>query len=206
MRTLLFFAGLIALARPAVADAPVCDGIWRHVTVPGATCIDGSDTGFDYICQAGARGPLVIFFDGGGACWDGDSCDCRPCQAGDARPECAGAPVGGCVSGTYSWANATYALSGMDGKSGFRGEGTPFHGYTMFDGAYTAFGEAWNYADIAYCTGDVHSGRTAAVHTTTQNRQGYACAADADCLDPLTAAPGPAGSCQAGLCRDVTYT
>src|SRR5262249_19412294 len=71
---------LLCLARLAHAEpAPICDGVFHYVPVPGVVCGDGSPGGYEYVCQphVGRRGPLAIWFDGGGACWDADSCDCQ---------------------------------------------------------------------------------------------------------------------------------
>src|SRR5262245_48257413 len=54
-----------------------CDGQWHFVSVTGTQCLDGSSTGFEYKCRTGsASSPLVIYLDGGGACWDGTTCHC----------------------------------------------------------------------------------------------------------------------------------
>src|SRR3974390_1610295 len=65
----------------------VCDGIFHWVDVPGNVNVDGSMTGFEYLCQTGsADGPLLIYLGGGGVCWSGDTCDCQP----NALGECTG--------------------------------------------------------------------------------------------------------------------
>src|SRR5262249_50471994 len=43
------------------------------VPVSGAVCLDGSGTGFEIMFRSGAS-DLLIFMEGGGACWDGDTC------------------------------------------------------------------------------------------------------------------------------------
>src|SRR5207248_357041 len=79
---------LILAASAADAQTAKCDGIFHWVDVPGSECLDGTQTGFQYLCQTGSpSGPLLVNIDGGGACWDGPSCDCQPdasgaCQGG----------------------------------------------------------------------------------------------------------------------------
>lgn len=66
--------------KTAITATPVCDGVFHWVNVPGMTCIDGSATGYEYLCPVGntATSPLLLFQWGNGACIDGDSCDCQP--------------------------------------------------------------------------------------------------------------------------------
>src|SRR5438876_4574074 len=64
-----------------------CDGLWHWVYVEGAVCGDGSQTGFQYICRTGSTaGPLLVYLEGGGACFGGDTCNCPggDCGAGSA--------------------------------------------------------------------------------------------------------------------------
>src|SRR5436190_8564371 len=63
---------------------------------PGAVAGDGSATGVDMLRRSnGSRdGPLFIFFDGGGLCWDADLCDCQ-----------LDAASGHCTSGTLDHAS-----------------------------------------------------------------------------------------------------
>jgi hypothetical protein len=57
------------LGEPIVADP----GVWTWVDVPEALCMDGSSTGFGINIQPGAD-RLMIFMEGGGACFDAPSC------------------------------------------------------------------------------------------------------------------------------------
>ena len=80
---LVFNALLLTMVLlPTTANAQngaVCDGIFHWVYVTGAENLDGSETGFEYICQTGSStGPLLFYVNAGGACWTGDSCDCQP--------------------------------------------------------------------------------------------------------------------------------
>ena len=46
---------------------------WEWVEVPGATCNDGSPTGFG-MSRGSANGDVLVVFEGGGQCWDFASC------------------------------------------------------------------------------------------------------------------------------------
>src|SRR4051794_27686424 len=59
----------------ALTSGATCDGRWHWVDVDGTFCGDGSPTGFQYICRGSADGPLLVYLDGGGACWSADTCD-----------------------------------------------------------------------------------------------------------------------------------
>jgi hypothetical protein len=61
------------LAAAPVESAAVPGQAWSWIPFPEATCADGSATG---IAVSPGDGPdLVVFLDGGGACWDAWSCD-----------------------------------------------------------------------------------------------------------------------------------
>ena len=195
-RTLVLLACLVPSGYAQAAA--ICDARVHFQSVAGTECLNGSPSGFAYFCKEGAPAPLLVNFQGGGACWDGNSCDCRPCVAGDSRPECAGVPPGVCTSGYIVETSPGNELAGdvsFSEDALLSSVNSPFNLRT-----------SWNYAFIAYCTGDLHAGNAARSYTTTDHRQGYACSVDSDCRDPMTGASGPAGSCEAGLCKDVTYT
>ena len=71
-------------AQPSsVPNGMHCDGIFHLIYVLGAENLDGSETGFEYICQTGSPGgPLLVYLQGIGACWDGPGCDCQPNASG----------------------------------------------------------------------------------------------------------------------------
>ena len=53
------------------AEPPTCDGQYHWVDVAGTECLDGSPTGIVYRCTppSEASRPLLIYTEGGGACW-----------------------------------------------------------------------------------------------------------------------------------------
>ena len=66
----------------ATAEANV--GEWTWIDVVGSTCRDGSSTGLGVRLQDGADG-LVIFLDGGGACYNAFSCGRNRAFYGEAQ-------------------------------------------------------------------------------------------------------------------------
>jgi hypothetical protein len=111
-----------------------CNGSFQWVAVPGAVCLDGTGTGFMYRCFSGvgATGPLVINFDGGGACWDGDTCEL-------------GGP-GGLIERNHFDANDAGSVVPQ------------VFAQANYSGSTSAFNQSWNQVFIPYCTGDVNSG------------------------------------------------
>lgn len=61
-----------AAVLPDAAPVAAAPGVWTWVDVPGSACDDGSPTGF--ALDPGAGDDLFIYFQGGGACWDYNTC------------------------------------------------------------------------------------------------------------------------------------
>jgi hypothetical protein len=153
-----------------------CDNAFHWVAVTGAVCLDGSATGFVYRCFSGvgASGPLVVNFDGGGACWapspgnDGTYCQCSPnsngeCQAHD------GFPPGVPIERNHFNNTSSYAVnvaSGIFAQANYSGSTSPFN-------------SSWNQVLIPYCTGDVYAGNRLQTYTygvsghVTAHHKGY---------------------------------
>ncbi len=85
---LVLAASVVAL--PACDSDPVVDdydgplleaeanlGQWTYIDVEGSKCRDGSDVGIGVRLQEGAEN-LVIYLEGGGACFNGATCACNP--------------------------------------------------------------------------------------------------------------------------------
>lgn len=70
-----------AMGNAAFAQAAANPGQWTWVPVPGAKCRDGSDTGFLVRLQAGAT-DLVMYLQGGGACFNVLTCAQNPSSFG----------------------------------------------------------------------------------------------------------------------------
>lgn len=110
---------------PVEAPAQLRD--WQTITPGGATiCALGDE--YRFFVRAGATDKLLIFFEGGGACWDGETC-----------------LGGGEESGTrYDPDTRRTELVRVAGIFNTRRDDNPLRDYSV--------------VFITYCTGDVHSG------------------------------------------------
>jgi hypothetical protein len=104
---------------------------WTWIDVPQSNCDDGSPTGFGV--NPGTGPDLVIYFDGGGACWDATTCLVHPEEA----------------KGPYGKAQFTAQVPKESGSILDRGlANNPFATATL--------------VEIPYCTGDIHAGNNVA--------------------------------------------
>lgn len=119
-------------AAEATAGSPISipANTWTWVDFPGAKCANGTSTGIGVNLRPDSQ-QLVIFFEGGGACSDYQSC--------------------------YVTGTATYITSGY-GKNTFD-NGKPYRNVPLFDQnePRNPYQNA-SYVYVPYCTGDVHSG------------------------------------------------
>ncbi len=149
-------AGVVDAGVPLVT--PV--GAWAWVPVDGTECGSGARAGLGFN-RATGDDDLLLFFQGGGACWNSGSCIPSPLQYG---PVC-----------SYSQDCAFDALGGLkpmatfvtvadpfpaDGGGAFPAERDQLDALLMFnrDHAENAFRHA-SFAYVPYCTGDLHAGR-----------------------------------------------
>ncbi len=117
----------------AGVDAGVVDAgvpTWTWVPVPGAVCGNGAETGMG-VNVTTASNDVVIFLNGGGACWSGLTCDPR---------------VG----------VATYVNTGY-GATQFSTEAIRDSGPFDRANAMNPFKDM-SFVFVPYCTGDVHGG------------------------------------------------
>jgi hypothetical protein len=135
-------AVLLTAAIPAVAQ----DGTWQQVRNPApvigldgkphaAACsgYPGTDPGFSFWHKPGRSKNLVVYFEGGGACWDNFSCT---------FPMAPGVPAG--VPQLYMPQVPP---------------GSPASYSGIFDATQAANPvRDWSFVYIPYCTGDVHIG------------------------------------------------
>lgn len=124
------------LARDAsgwVEVTPRATTIDGEVVTPACSGFPGADPAFRFWAKRGAGENLVIFFDGGGACWDDATCSQPRLASGD-------------VGGGYYKAEllATDNPNQMDGMFNLADPRNPLRD--------------WNMVFVPYCTGDVHSG------------------------------------------------
>ncbi|WP_243338003.1 pectinacetylesterase family protein [Anaeromyxobacter soli] len=100
---------------------------WRWIDLPGTSCSDGSPTGI--AVNRGDGDDLLVFLDGGGACWDALTCF----TLGLAKPGPFAAPE-------FAARSADVPGTILDRSA----PGNPFARYTL--------------VFVPYCTGDVHAG------------------------------------------------
>lgn len=117
-------------AADVVADASVGAPVFDYVPVDGARCANGTPVGMGVSAAEGAS-TLLVFVNGGGACWDG--------------PTCFGASTAVHISTTYDETVLAADIAPLLGSALIRRGGD-----SPIAGASFAF--------IPYCTGDLHSG------------------------------------------------
>ncbi len=132
MRTALF--AILALLLPAAASAAgmtpigeMADGEWTTIE-PGGETLCATGTPYAFHVKPGAREKVMVFLNGGGACWTGDHCD----------------PT---VEPT------TYVPSAQLPHNDPRTRGGAFD----LDNDENPFRD-WSQVFVSYCTGDIHLG------------------------------------------------
>lgn len=127
----------------------------RPVTIEGReidpTCSEapGTDPAFRFWARRGTIEKLVIYFDGGGACWNDFTC-ALPRVARDARDD------DGFYKGELIPADNPNTLGGI---FDFTNPRNPLRD--------------WSFVFIPYCTGDVHSGSNSAHYTNPDTGAAY---------------------------------
>lgn len=153
-----FAAVVFGLAASLVLAKPPAAGTWQRIDNPApvkgldglthsATCssLPGTDPSFKFWARKGSSKNLVVFFEGGGACWDNLSCTF---------------PVG---SGLPSPAPQFYVS-----------QISPATDPATFEGIFRADNPAnpvadWSMVYIPYCTGDIHSGSATRTYANAGN-------------------------------------
>lgn len=135
-------------------------GSWDKVEIPGAVCSNGSQykifvqksTGFINWLKGYTKN-LIVYFEGGGACWDYPSCTRQTGIRGAANPD--GIPDNHMSIGDYLDPN-------KEGGS-VNAASTPLilRNHPTGDNVQTS---NWNMVFIPYCTGDVHAGNKTVVY------------------------------------------
>ncbi len=145
-------------ADPAAIVAPV--GTWTWIPVDGSTCGSGARAGVG-INPSGGGDELVVFFQGGGACWNQGTCVPSLLSYGPVcyyNPNlCAYDGPGGLQPTAAHVAEADpFPASGL---GNFPAELRAIERSTFFDRADPANPlRAASYVYVPYCTGDLHAG------------------------------------------------
>jgi hypothetical protein len=119
-----------------MGDAPPGGEHWEWIDVPGMVCGDGSETGIALNFTTRSK-KLMLFFMGGGACWE----------------------AGGCFA-----INGAQHLDGYTAAT-FEGDRPILDGNWSMqrDDPASPFGDA-TWVFVPYCTGDLHSGTRVATY------------------------------------------
>ena len=157
--TLTTFIALVAAATLSAAT-PLA---WRPTFVPpaydtwiwsdygGNVCADGSTTGFAYNMHANAN-DLLIYFDGGGACWDTETCFTNP---------------------------TAYNLQGYNNASFQTWTKGALESQILLTSRDPARNNPWanaHFVFVPYCTGDIHGGNAVVTYPGAPapiNHKGY---------------------------------
>jgi hypothetical protein len=139
----------------AIGIEDVVDGgntyAWQQIELPGTVCGDGSQYRF-YVYDSPTSNNLLISFEGGGACWDYDTCSGRAGVLGAAHPN--GIPNN--YSADFEPQYVSPMVNGAD-------PGIPFR--AKKDIATKGFDVVY----MPYCTGDVHVGNNVKTYYDPNN-------------------------------------
>jgi len=125
---------------------------WEKVTLPGTQCGNGSQYKF-FVHRTGS--PNVLFFlEGGGACWDYDTCSGRAGVLGAANPN-------GIADDYMKQFTAKYVSPVVNGAD----PGLPLRSRTDL------VTKGWNIVYLPYCTGDVHIGNSSVTYVDPTGAQ-----------------------------------
>ncbi|PWN38583.1 uncharacterized protein FA14DRAFT_143667 [Meira miltonrushii] len=116
------------------ASHPKVGSTWKWYQLKGTKCADGSETGFGLSTYPNAK-ETVLFFEGGGACWDANTC--------------------------YKLMTASFVTTGFK-KELFESFAVPTlttnRTITLRNETVANPYRKANYVYIPYCTGDIHAG------------------------------------------------
>lgn len=114
--------------------ATAADGDWETIT-PGGDTLCAAGTPFNFHVRQADPQKVMIFFNGGGACWSAETCD---------------------VAGQPSYRPFASAEAGNDPRH--------YDGAFALDNPENPFRD-WSQLFVSYCTGDVHLGAADATYT-----------------------------------------
>jgi hypothetical protein len=138
-------------------QALVVDGgntyAWQQIELPGTVCGNGSQYRF-YVYDSPSSNNLLILFEGGGACWDYDTCSGRAGILGAAHPN-------GIPDNYIQEFQPKYVSPLVNGAD----PGIPLR--PKKDIATKGFDMVY----MPYCTGDVHVGNSVVTYTDPTGQQ-----------------------------------
>lgn len=162
---LLLGPAVAALAVPSSARAEsLVEGIvnilvdggntynWQEVQLPGTQCGNGSQ--YKFFARKTTSPNLLFFFEGGGACWDFDTCSGRAGLLGAANPN-------GIADDYMTQFTAKYVSPIVNGAD----PGLPLRSKTDLPT------KDWNIVYMPYCTGDTHVGNRTATYVDQTGAQ-----------------------------------
>ena len=164
MKHYLTFVLLSLVLVPGTAHADILEDIldvivdggndydWERVELPGTFCGNGSQYKF-FVHDTGSP-HLLFFLEGGGACWDYDSCSGRAGVLGAANPN-------GIADDYMTQFTATYVSPIVNGAD----PGLPLRS------RYDLPTKGWNIVYMPYCTGDVHVGNKKTTYADPRGEQ-----------------------------------
>lgn len=127
---------------------------WQKVELPGTKCGNGSQYKFFVHRSTTGSSNLLFFLEGGGACWDYDTCSGRAGVLGAANPN-------GLTDDYMTQFTAKYVSPIVNGAD----PGLPGRSRTDLPT------KDWNIVYLPYCTGDVHVGNNAVTYTDPTGQQ-----------------------------------
>jgi len=127
---------------------------WQKVELPGTKCGNGSQYKFFIHRSDTGSQNLLFMFEGGGACWDYDTCSGRAGVLGAANPN-------GLTDDYMQQFTAKYVSPIVNGAD----PGLPFRSRKDL------VTKDWNIVYMPYCTGDVHVGNNTVTYTDSTGAQ-----------------------------------
>jgi hypothetical protein len=127
---------------------------WERVEPPGAVCGNGSQYRFFVHRSTTGSKDVLFFLEGGGACWDYDTCSGRAGVLGAANPN-------GVAEDYMQQFTAKYVSPLVNGAD----PGLPLRGREPL------VTRNWNIVYLPYCTGDVHVGRNVVTYPDPTGQQ-----------------------------------
>jgi len=165
MKRVLICLIVLAFARPTSARAEslleglvnlLVDGgnnfAWEKVALPGTQCGNGSQ--YKFFARRTSSPNLLVFFEGGGACWDYNTCSGRDGILGAANPN-------GIADDYMTQFTAKFVSPIVNGAD----PGLPLRARTDL------VTKDWNIIYMPYCTGDVHIGNKSATYVDPTGAQ-----------------------------------